>query len=312
MHIGFESETYNIAHNITQIPSGSCLIHSHTKYEILYMLEGDAIFSIGGTEFEMKPHTLLFIPPNVFHGIHVLTDAPYDRYTVHFDPAILSHEHRALLLSKLPAKNDASCCVYNMGDSGILEMLRQFDDLGNGPESLHKPLVPIFLHALIARILIKLPSIESSNSESGRSANHSLKSELLDYLDDHFTEPITLDTLSSRFFVSKSQLNQTFRQMTGTTIIDYIIKKRIAYAQQLLLNGVSAMQAGAAAGFGDYTSFYRAYKKHFGVSPNHDKREVTHNGQVVEGSEHITSLVEGFNYTLEEKNLTNAKNKKRE
>ena len=118
MHIGFESELYNIAHNITQIPSGSCLIHSHNKYEILYMVEGDAIFSIGGTEFKMYPHTLLFIPPNVFHGIHVLTDAPYDRYTVHFDPAILSHEHRALLLSKLPAKVDSNCCVYNNGRLG--------------------------------------------------------------------------------------------------------------------------------------------------------------------------------------------------
>lgn len=310
MHIGFESEFYNIAHNITQIPSGSCLIHSHNKYEILYMVEGDAIFSIGGTEFKMYPHTLLFIPPNVFHGIHVLTDAPYDRYTVHFDPAILSHEHRALLLSKLPAKVDSNCCVYNMGDSGILEMLRQFDDLDGGPETLHKPLVPVFLHALIARILIKLPSIEAENSIASRGANSSLKNALIDYLDDHFTEQITLDTLSSRFFVSKSQLNQTFRQATGTTIIDYIIRKRIAYAQQLLLNGVSAMQAGTAAGFGDYTSFYRAYKKHFGVSPNHDKREVTHHGQVIENPENVSYLVEGFDSTLKEKKQKESQGKK--
>ena len=108
LHISFESDKYNIAHNITQIRSGSCLIHSHTTYEILYMIEGDAVFSIGGTEYMLEPHTLLLIPPNVFHGIHVLTDKPYDRYTVHFDPSILSHEHRALLLSKLPAKSDSS------------------------------------------------------------------------------------------------------------------------------------------------------------------------------------------------------------
>lgn len=301
MHIGFESEMYNIAHNITQIPSGSCLIHSHTTYEILYMIEGDAVFSIGGSEFKMRPHTLLFIPPNVFHGIHVLTDAAYDRYTVHFDPAILSHEHRALLLSKLPAKSGASCCVYDMGDSGILDMLRQFDDLDGGPETLHKPLVPIFLHALIARILIKLPDENNKASSGENGINHSLKSKLLDYIDDHFTEPITLDTLSAQFFVSKSQLNQVFRQVTGTTIIDYIIRKRISYAQQLLLNGVSAMQAGIAAGFGDYTSFYRAYRKHFGVSPNHDKREATHNGRVVEVPKNASYLVEGFDSTLKEK-----------
>ena len=307
MHIGFESELYNIAHNITQVPSGSCLIHSHTKYEILYMIEGDATFSIGGTEYKLKPHTLLFIPPNVFHGIHVHTDAPYNRYTVHFDPVMLSHEHRALLLSKLPDKTGSSCCVYGMEDSGILQMLSQFDDLEDTAESLRKSLIPIFLHALIARILIKLPSEAAENPSVGKSAHSTLKSTLLDYIDDHFTEPITLDTLSARFYVSKSQLNQTFRQITGTTIIDYIIRKRIAYAQQLLLNGVSALQAGTAAGFGDYTSFYRAYKKHFGCSPNQDKRDVTHHGQLLSDETRSTLLSEGFIPTLDEKKNKSAK-----
>lgn len=300
MHIGFESELYNIAHNITEIPSGSCLIHSHTKYEILYMLEGDATFTIGGTEFKLKPHTLLFIPPNVFHGIHVHTSAPYDRYTVHFAPSMLSHEHRALLLSNLPDRSGAACCVHDMGDSGILDMLRQFDDLGGSPESYHKPLVPIFLHALIARILIKLPK-NKKEENAGSQTQSTLKNDLLDYIDEHFTEPITLDTLSARFFVSKSQLNQTFRQIAGTTVIDYIIRRRINYAQQLLFNGVSAQQAGTAAGFGDYTSFYRAYKKHMGCSPNQHKREVSHQGQVAAEQEHIHYLAEGFTNTLDEK-----------
>lgn len=296
MHISFESELYNIAHNITQIRSGSCLIHSHATYEILYMIEGDAVFSFGGTEYVLEPHTMLLIPPNVFHGIHVLTDKPYDRYTVHFDPSILTHEHRALLLSKLPAKTDSSCCLRGMGESGILEMLRQFDDLSTSAESLHKPLIPIFLHALIARILLKLPA----PSEGASSASQSLKSDLLDYVNDHFTEPLTLDTLAAKFFVSKSQLNQTFKRMTGTTVIDYIIRKRIAYAQQLLLNGVSAQQAGSAAGFGDYTSFYRAYKKNFGCSPNKDKREVAHHGRIIEDSAEQAYLANSFRTTIEQ------------
>lgn len=302
MHIGFESDMYNIAHNITQIPSGSCLIHSHLKYEILYMLEGDAVFSIGHSEFTLQPHTMLLIPPNVFHGIHVLTDAPYDRYTVHFDPAIISHEHRALLLSRLPDKICTSCCLYNMGDSGVLDMLRQFDELDGKPEALYKPFVPIFLQALIAKILLKLPSEEPCDAQQCCGVPLSIKNSLLEYIDTHFTEPITLDTLSAQFFVSKSQLNQVFRQVTGTTVIDYIIRKRISYAQQLLLNGVSAVQAGTAAGFGDYTSFYRAYKKHFGVSPNHDKRKVAPLTRSAEKQITQNFLMEGFDNTLEEKN----------
>lgn len=301
MHIGFESDCYNIAHNITQIRSGSCLIHAHTMYEILYFIEGDAIFSLGGTEYRMEPHTLLLIPPNVFHGIHVLTDQPYHRYTVHFDPSVLAHEYRAFLLSRLPAKFDSSCCMRNMQDSGILDMLRQFDDLSAGPEALRTPLVPIYLHALIARILTALPENASDNACIARS----LKNDLLDYVNAHFTEPLTLHALSSRFFMSKSQLNQVFRRITGTTVISYIIHKRIAYAQQLLLNGVSAQQAGAAAGFGDYTTFYRAYKKHFGCSPNHDKWDAVQHDQKSDIPAEQAFLVDSFTGTLDEKSAQN-------
>ena len=187
--------------------------------------------------------------------------------------------------------------MSGMKDSGILEMLRQFDDLSLSTETLHKPLIPIFLQALIARILLKLPA---KTNYTVNSANP-LKNSLLDYINDHFTEPLTLDTLSARFFVSKSQLNQTFRRMTGTTVIDYIIRKRIAYAQQLLLNGVSAQQAGSAAGFGDYTTFYRAYKKHFGCSPNQDKRDVSHHGEVLDTPAEQAFLADGFTMTLAEK-----------
>ena len=67
------------------------------------------------------------------------------------------------------------------------------------------------------------------------------------------------------------------------------------------------MQAGVTAGFGDYTSFYRAYKKHFGVSPNHDKREVTHKGRIPEESARANYLAEGFDNTLEEKKKKNRK-----
>ena len=97
---------------------------------------------------------------------------------------------------------------------------------------------------------------------------------ILYYLDEHFTQPISLDMLAERFFVSKSHLNQMFRKMTGTTVMDYVTHKRVNYVQQLLSGGISAAQAAQAAGFGDYTSFYRAYTKIFGHSPSADKRQL--------------------------------------
>ncbi|MBQ9882019.1 MAG: AraC family transcriptional regulator, partial [Synergistes sp.] len=79
--------------------------------------------------------------------------------------------------------------------------------------------------------------------------------------------------MANHFFVSKSRLNAIFRSETGCTVMEYVSVCRLKYAQQLLLNGFSAVEACQASGFGDYTAFYRAYVKYFKHQPKFDKRE---------------------------------------
>ena len=272
MNIGLGSEMYNIARNITHIPSEHYMIHSHAFHEIYYFLRGDADYVLGGTEYHLQPHTLLLIPPNTFHGMHVLSKRPYERYTVHFDVSMLSFSRRALLTSILPTglPGDMTVCHWeNMQDSGLHECLQHFEQLHALPFALQKSLTPIYVEALLAQLLVALPA--QTAAPRPRTA---LPQELLSYVNQHFVEPLSLDSLAAQFFVSKSSLNSAFRKHTGTTVMDYVIHKRVTYAQQLLINGVNAAQAAAAAGFGDYTSLYRAYRKYFGRSPNEDKRDV--------------------------------------
>lgn len=93
---------------------------------------------------------------------------------------------------------------------------------------------------------------------------------ILQFINQNLTKKLTLDILSEQLFVSKSKLNQMFRKCMNCTVMDYITCRRVNYAQRLLLNGCSASQASSAAGFGDYTSFYRAYSKHMGHTPVKD------------------------------------------
>ncbi len=90
---------------------------------------------------------------------------------------------------------------------------------------------------------------------------------IIEYLGERLAEPLSLDDLSNRFFISKNQLNRVFRQATGTTVGNYISHKRIALAQQLMLKGIPASEAALRVGFGDYSSFYRAYRRLNGSSP---------------------------------------------
>ena len=87
------------------------------------------------------------------------------------------------------------------------------------------------------------------------------------YLNNSFTEDITLEMLEKQFFLTKNHLCKAFRGATGITIFSYIRKKRLAKVQELISEGRSLHDAALLSGFHDYSSFYRAHKKEFGTAP---------------------------------------------
>lgn len=272
VHTGLASFAHNTSHKTTE----NFLIHTHSDYEIYYFISGEADYLIDGKEIALKPHTILLIAPNVFHGVRVNTQVMYERYTLHLDPNILSVERRHLLLSVFPKQHrgggvGTSCCLERMERSGVLEIMRAFEACSLQEKDVQKALSPVLTEALLTILLLCAQPIATDEQaqETGRVSR--TQKDVIDYLNAHFTESITLDMLSERFYISKHYLNRAFRKATGTTVMDYLIHKRVTYVQQLLINGIPVSQAAALAGFGDYTSFYRAYVKRFGHAPSHDR-----------------------------------------
>lgn len=92
--------------------------------------------------------------------------------------------------------------------------------------------------------------------------------EIRAYIDAHFAEELTLESLSHRFFVSKEHLSRAFKAHVGTGVTDYVTMRRMVYAEALLREGkVSIKQAAKLAGYEDLAYFYRVFKRRFGVSP---------------------------------------------
>lgn len=75
--------------------------------------------------------------------------------------------------------------------------------------------------------------------------------------------------LTSRgaLYVSKSHLNRSFKDFSGLTLYQYIIKKRLVVARDMLLEGQPVMDACMKCGFNDYSNFLKAFKREFGKSP---------------------------------------------
>lgn len=280
VHMSLNTPKLSCAHNTSSRRTDNFLIHTHTLYEVYYYVgeEGVADYLVEGTEYHLRPHTVILLSPGVFHGIRVNNTQVYDRYTVHFSPELLGIERRQLLLSCFQSTELTSGQIYFEGADAfnMRGVFEAFITCAHHTPELSEALAPALLEALLARVLImsraRFPLAGPDEARRPERGNQTVEA-IIAYLNEHFTQPITLDMLAERFFISKHYMNRAFYKATGTSVIDYLLKKRVTYAQQLIINGVYAAQAAAQAGFNEYTSFYRAYVKRFGHAPSRDRGE---------------------------------------
>ena len=87
------------------------------------------------------------------------------------------------------------------------------------------------------------------------------------YINEHLTEDLSIKTLSEYFFMSRYYLMHSFKTCTGYSIHNFILQKRLIMANSLIKQGKPAAMASLECGFGDYSSFVKAFKKMFILSP---------------------------------------------
>jgi AraC-like DNA-binding protein len=91
--------------------------------------------------------------------------------------------------------------------------------------------------------------------------------QIINYINEHLVEEITIDTLVEQFYLSRYYLMHFFKEETGYTIGNYITEKRLLLAKNLVQNGSSITEACYQSGFKNYSSFSRAFKKAFNTVP---------------------------------------------
>lgn len=241
--------------------------HFHSVYEIYYFVSGDADIMVEGKIYNLTPHSLLVLAPNVWHGIRVNSRADYVRYCLFIEPDDIIPERMHLLTEILPEyiKNSSQELLYRNTEAFRLEhFFYNLKQLESQSEETKRALEPIFLEALVAQLYLLSNTLRPSTSHKAPSK----VDEIINYINAHLTEPLTLDIVANHFFISKNNLNRTFKNVVGTTVIEYIRMKRVVLARQYIQDGESATNAALHVGFSDYSSFYRAYTKFLKVSPS--------------------------------------------
>ncbi len=264
-----------LSHKISSRVTSHYAVHEHDFYELLYVVTGDISFFIAGHEYKVTGGTLLTFTPRVAHGVLVHSPEPYERYTLHFDPQVLTVERSFSLLSVMPdsssvpsLEDEGNAFIWErMEQSGIAELLEAFEKLRDCDAETRNTVAPVYTEAILSALYMHA-GIHRKPPQHNEHKVSTVQKELITYVNQHYTENVSLDTLGDRFRMSGGYVNALFKKATGQTVKDYVRCRRMAHARTLLASGVPSSQAAARTGFADYTTFYRAYVRHFGHAPS--------------------------------------------
>ncbi len=262
MNKGYNIDTGDVAvsyfcNNDSSIHVDSC----NDRYEIIFSLSSLGTCIVEGNEHILNPGSILIIPPLNFHVCSYGVASNIEGYSVKFmksaiDAKVLPMLDKIFQGSEEGGRFYSSDCILDP----INDIFRRFEDAFLLPDEEKKA----FLSMLINELIIFLSVTEGISVSR---ADNELGVRVAKYLNSNIEKNISLDRLATRFFVSKYHLCHAFKKFSGISVHSYINHKRIMYAKQLIESGECASAVAEKVGFGDYSSFYRAYVKIVGKAP---------------------------------------------
>lgn len=251
--------------------------HTHDYYEFYFFLEGNVSIQIDKELYDVTYGDIIIMPPGVSHRpiIHN-ADAPYRRFVFWISQEFCSHlinlssDYGYLMQFAQTRKqyifhNDR--VTFHSIHSRLITLLEEMQGNRFGKAAN----ISLCVNDLILHLnrLIYERSHPASVKETT-----ALYERICSFIETHIDEDLSLERLAGEFFVSKYHIAHIFKENLGLSIHQYITKKRLAYCRQSILSDVSITKTYEAYGFGDYSSFYRAFKKEYGISPR-DFKDMT-------------------------------------
>ena len=124
------------------------------------------------------------------------------------------------------------------------------------------------LHALLVSVLTVTEGVGETR-ENPADEPHILGSRIKDYIDRHYMEPITLQSMGEALRISPHYLSHVFKQMSGYSPVQYLLRRRIGEAQTLLITTeLSVARIAEMVGYDSQSYFNLQFTKNVGMPPS--------------------------------------------
>ena len=244
-------------------------LHNHDGFEVLLMLNGNLNLFIEGSGKKLTRGDLICLRPYIFHRAELLSEHLYDRIVINFKEDFLKNacsekSDIASSFNSLPAN---TLDIIHLTE----EEIQQFADCA---ASLQKALQykefgdDLLVSAYFAQLMVMINRHTITGTIPKKpEIIPKLVSDTFTYIESHITEEITIKALEGQLHHNGSYISRCFKKITGTSLQQYIIAKKITHSQTLLRMGYSPCDVCFMTGFNNYSNFSRTFSKMTGASP---------------------------------------------
>lgn len=239
--------------------------HTHHFTELFYVTRGNGKFLVEDDSFSVNVNDLIIVNPNVTHTELGIPGTTFEYVVLgiqglQFQPSESGQHFNYNKYNLSNFEKELQFCLH-----ALINELRSKEDYY---EAVCQNLYEILIYYIFRKTKTEL-SVASSKKITKECRF------IEEYIDEHYTEDITLQTLSDLTFMNKYYLVHAFKNYKGTSPINYLIDKRIEESQHLLANtNYPVSKISDQIGFSSQSYFSQVFRKRTGLTPNQYRKSI--------------------------------------
>ncbi|MBH1940039.1 AraC family transcriptional regulator [Mobilitalea sibirica] len=249
--------------------------HDHDFTELAYILSGKGKYLIEGKEYDVEAGDLVICNPGVKHT-HIVTNTKEP--TIEFIAGFTDFHFKNMAANSIELKN-GGCIIHTSAElkqelsMHCYSMIAEKEGCKVGKYFMFKT------HLMQMLLLVMREMVDNENPEQKgcnfESYNKSYAvNRIITYLNENFDQKISLEQIAHNMYLSPVYISKIFKEETGESPINYLIKIRLDKAREILLSGESGSIKSIATqvGYDDVYHFSKLFKKYYGISPLYYKK----------------------------------------
>ncbi|HHY25043.1 MAG TPA: AraC family transcriptional regulator [Clostridiaceae bacterium] len=246
-------------------------LHFHNVFEIYFAYTGGLKYFVDNRIYPVEKNDLFIFNHLDLHRIGIPSGVRYERFIIIFNPDYIQN--------MCTDTTDLLECFVNRGPNFChrlplsSQQAETYMSMFKRAQSHMKTNLygdDVYKKIVLAKILVFVNKLYRDNQYSipvRYDAEYAKIKPILNYINENIHQKLSLDHLGNHFYISKFHLCKIFKEVTGFTVNEYIVYRRIIKATELLRKNFLVSQVSEMVGFKNNCHFITTFKKILGITP---------------------------------------------